>query len=491
MKKIKMPNAFVTLFILMAIMAVLTWIIPAGAYDYVDPEASKLQPIAGTYHRVEQNGQGLWEALNSPIQGVYDTIDIILFVFVMGGFLKIVYKTGAINAGIGSVIRKMNGKESLMIPFLMFIFGLGGTIFGMSEETIPFYLIIIPIFVAAGYDALTGCMVVFAGTHIGNMASTTNPFSVGIASGFANVSIGDGLLLRVILFIVLELVGAWYITLYAKKVKADPTKSLLHGTETSSEFEGVDFKEYTAITHKQKVVLILFALSFVIMIMGVIPWEGSFNVLAFDNFVNTLSNVPVLGSVLGGVVSFGNWWFQEMTLVFLISAVIIAKYCKMDNDELLATFIEGAKELMEVGLVIGVSRSITIIMDAGGITATILNLGENTLAKMGSIPFLICLFLIYLPLAFLVPSTSALATLTMPIFAPLAGFAGVRPELVVVCYVAASGAVNLLTPTSGVLMGSLAMAKVPYNKFWQFSWKMVALLSVIVLVILSLVSVLG
>lgn len=180
-----------------------------------------------------------------------------------------------------------------------------------------------------------------------------------------------------------------------------------------------------------------------------------------------------------------------MTLVFLISAVIIAKYYKMHTDELLATFIEGAKELMEVGLVIGVSRSITIIMDAGGITATILNLGENTLAKMGSIPFLICLFIIYLPLAFLVPSTSALATLTMPIFAPLAGFAGVRPELVVMCYVAASGAVNLLTPTSGVLMGSLAMAKVPYNKFWKFSWKMVALLSVIVLVILSLVSVLG
>ncbi|MEG0091963.1 MAG: YfcC family protein, partial [Oscillospiraceae bacterium] len=234
-KSFKMPNAFVTLFLIIAVVAALTWIVPAGQYEYVDPDASRLEPIAGTYSQAEQNPQGVWEVIMAPVTGFYEAADIMLFLLIIGGFLGIVMHTGAIDAGIGAVVKKLNGKDHIMIPILMIIFGLGGTIFGMGEETVAFYLLIIPVFIAAGYDALCGMATIFLGTGIGYMASTTNPFSTGIASGFAGISVGDGMGTRVLLFVLLETAGIIYIMRYAKKVKADPTKSLIYDMKQANE----------------------------------------------------------------------------------------------------------------------------------------------------------------------------------------------------------------------------------------------------------------
>ena len=491
-KKFEMPNAFVTLFIIICVVAILTWIVPAGQYEYVDPEASRLQPIAGTYTRAEQSPQGIWEVIYAPIEGFYESVDIMLFVLIMGGFLSIVVKTGAINAGINSVIKKLNGKDLLMIPILMFTFGLGGTIFGMGEETIGFYLIIIPIFIAAGFDAFTGAVVVFLGTGIGYMASTTNPFSTGIASGFAGTTIGDGLLLRIFFFIILETVGIIYVTRYAKKVKADPSKSLIYDMKEENEkyfqtsTEGLEEQE---MTKKQKNVLWIFAISFAIMVIGVIPWASKFNITIFEDINNALYSIPVIGNILGNMVPLGDWWFGEMSLVFLIASIIIGFYCHIPENEFLSTFMEGAKELLEVSLIIGVSRGITSVMNAGGMTATVLNLGEETLAKLGPIPFINLVYIFYLPLSFLVPSTSGLATLSMPIFSPLADFAGVSRELVVTAFSTSAGLINLITLTSGILMGSLAIARIPYNKFIKFAWKLCVILSLIVMISMSIVAI--
>lgn len=487
-RKIKMPNAFITLFIVIVAVAVLTWVVPAGTYDYVDPDAAQPQPIPGTYQLTEKNPQGIWEVLMAPIQGFYEASDIMLFVLIMGGFLEVMMKTGAIDAGISSVVKKLGKRDHIMIPILMVLFGLGGTIFGMGEETIAFYLLIIPIFIALGYDALTGMATIFLGTGIGYMASTTNPFSTGIASGFAGITIGDGLGMRLFFFVALEAAGIFFIMRYAKKVKKDPSKSLIYDRKAANEayFQRDKGQEMPELTGKRKGILVIFGLSFLIMVIGVIPWASKFNVTIFEDINNFFLGIPVIGKVLGHVVPMGDWWFGEMGLVFLIASIIIGLIYGMKQDDFIETFIKGARGLLEVSLIIGISRGITFVMSAGGMTATILHWGEQNLATMGKVPFVILAYLFYLPLSFLVPSTSGLATLSMPIMAPLADFAGVSRNLVVTAFATSAGLMNLITPTSGILMGSLALCKIPYDRFLKFALKLCVILSLIVLVTMSI-----
>ena len=486
--KIKMPNAFVTLFIIIAVVAVLTWIVPAGQYQYVDPDASRLEPIAGTYSQAEQNPQGIWEVIMAPVKGFYEASDIMLFLLIIGGFLGIVMKTGAIDAGIGAVVEKIKGKDIIIIPILMFLFGLGGTIFGMGEETVAFYLLIIPVFIASGYDALCGMATVFLGTGIGYMASTTNPFSTGIASGFAGVSVGDGMGTRVFLFVLLELIGMWYIMRYAKKVKEDPTKSLIYNMKkaneeyfnTNSDIKALEF------TKERKKILTIFGLSFLIMTLGVIPWASKFNITIFEDIVNGLANIPLVGPILGKIVPMGDWWFGEMGIVFMLASLLIGKIGKFSQDEFIDIFMKGAQDLLAVSLIIGISRGITIVMNAGGMTATVLHWCEITLSNIGSIAFVNLSYLLYLPLSFLVPSTSGLATLSMPILAPLADFAGVSKDIIVTSFATSAGLMNLITPTSGILMGSLALSRIPYNVFLKFAFKLLVILSIVVMATLSI-----
>ena len=208
MKKLKMPSSYTTLFAIIALVAVLTWIVPAGQYEYVDPDAEKLQPIAGTYTAAEKNPQGIWDVLIAPVQGFMEAIDISTYILVMGGYIAVVMSSGAIDVGIKSVIRKLSGKEHLLIPVLMCLFALGGTTFGMWEETMAFYLILIPVFIAMGYDSVVGVYVVALGAGLGTLGSTVNPFATGIASGFADISIGDGLVLRLIILVMAVALGS-------------------------------------------------------------------------------------------------------------------------------------------------------------------------------------------------------------------------------------------------------------------------------------------
>ena len=487
-KSFQLANAFITLFAVIVAVAILTWIVPAGTYDYVDPEASSLEPIAGTYQETEKNPQGLWEVIMAPVNGFYEASDIMLFLLIMGGFLEIVMKTGAIDAGIAAVVRKLNGKDHIMIPILMVVFGLGGTIFGMGEETVAFYLMIIPVFLAAGYDAFTAMVTIFLGTGIGYMASTTNPFSTGIASGFAGITIGDGLGMRIFFFVALEAAGILYIMRYAKKVKADPSVSIIADMREQNEayFQRNKGMEAPPLDHKRKVVLVVFALSFIIMVLGVIPWASKFGITIFEDINNFLLGIPVLGTLLGHVVPLGDWWFGEMGLVFLFAAIIIGIFYGMKQDDFIASFMKGAQGLLEVSLIIGISRGITAVMSAGGMTATILHWGETHLTSLGAVPFVNLAYLFYLPMAFLVPSTSGLATLSMPIMAPLADFVGVSRDLVVTAFSTSAGLMNLITPTSGILMGSLALCRIPYDRFLKFALKLCVILSLIVMVTMSI-----
>ncbi|EQB87010.1 putative ion transporter superfamily protein YfcC [Clostridium punense] len=466
-KNFKMPSAYTILFSIIIVVAMLTWIIPAGQYSYVDPSALKKTPIPETYHLVEQNPQGITDVLMAPVSGFYEAIEVALFIIIIGGFLGVVMNTGAIDAGIATVITRLKGRERLMIPILMIVFSLGGTSFGMAEETLAFYPLIVPVFIAAGYDALTAVSVILLGAGCGVLGSTVNPFATGIASGFAGTSIGEGIGLRLLILVVLEAAAIIYTMRYAEKIKRKPSESIIYELKQDNEAHFLHSKDesgFPELTGKRKLALILFILTFITMVFGVIPFSDM-----------NITLIPTLG-----------WWFGELTTLFLVFAIIIGLVYGMKEQQLVSAFVNGAKDLLGVALIIGLSRGITIIMNAGIITDTILNYGENLLKGLGSVGFVILTYLFYMPLSFLIPSTSGLATLTMPIMAPLGDFAGVTRAIVITAYQSASGLINLITPTSAVVMGGLAIARVPYGKWIKYSLKFMIIAFILVLLVLVL-----
>ena len=445
MKKFHMPTAYTILFILLILVAASTWVIPAGTYERSGEEST---PVAGTYQTVEQQPQGPGDVILASFQGFYDAVDVALFILMVGGFLGVVMKTGAIDAGVSNVVRILNGREIWLIPVLMLMFSLGGTSFGMWEETMAFYPLLIPVFLAAGYDPLVGIAVVLLGSGAGVLASTVNPFATGIASGFAGVSLGDGLVTRLLMLAVFDAAAIWYVMAYARRVRAHPEKSLVAGiSRLASPPKGGDTP---ALTFRRKVTLALFAGVFLVMIYAVIP---------FDEIGVP---IPTLG-----------WWFPELSGLFLAGGVVIGLAYGLREQELADAFVSGAADLVGVGLIIGISRGITVLMDGGRITDTVLYWGEQALQGAGSVSFILLVYLIYLPLSILIPSSSGLATLSIPILAPLSQFAGIGGELIVTAFQSASGLVNIVTPTAAVVMGGLALGDVPFDRWIRFVWKLI------------------
>jgi uncharacterized ion transporter superfamily protein YfcC len=375
-------------------------------------------------------------------------------------------QTGAIQAGIGRVVERLRGRERLMIPILMIVFALGGTTYGMAEESLAFYVLVITVMVAAGYDRLTGAAILLLGCGIGVLGSTINPFATGIASGFAGTGIDAGLIGRLVILVVGTAIGIWWVMRYAERVKADPSRSLL-GADRAD----IDARFLTDtgtagsidLTGRQKVVLVLFFLAFAAMIVGVVPWADV-----------GISFIPTLG-----------WWFPEMTALFLAFAILIALAARMSESRFTGGFVDGARDLLGVALIIGIARGVTVIMTNGQITDTVLYWAEQAVAGLGGVAFINLMFALFMPLSFLIPSSSGLATVAMPIMAPLASFANVAPELVVTAYQTANGLVNLVTPTSAVVMGGLAIAGVGYGTWLKFVWPVLVMLAVLCVVVLS------
>ncbi len=456
MNKFRMPTAYTILFALLVVVAVATWVIPAGEYVRVDG-----LPVAGSYHGVPQQEQGVGAIILAAFEGFFDAVDVAVFILMVGGFLGVVMKTGAIDAGVAAVVKRLNGKEILLIPVLMIVFSLGGTSFGMWEETMAFFPLLIPVFLAAGYDTLVGIAVVLLGSGAGVIAGTVNPFATGIASGFAGVSLGDGLVLRLLLLIVCDTAAILFVMRYAANVKKNPSCSLAGGNTAKLNFASDG--ETPELDGRRKIALILFATVFLIMIYAVIP---------FDEIGLPL---PTLG-----------WWFSELSGLFLVGGVVIGLLYGLGEEKIVDAFVGGAAELLGVAFIIGISRGITVLMDSGAITDTILHWGEVALEGTSSLLFIILVYLIYLPLSVLIPSSSGLATLSVPILAPLGQFAGVNGEMIVTAFQAASGLVNLITPTAAVVMGALALGNVPYDRWVRFSWKIVALLALITIGFLAI-----
>jgi uncharacterized ion transporter superfamily protein YfcC len=476
-----LPSAYTILFALIVITAILTWIIPAGEYD-LDTEGS---PIPGTYHEIDAHPQRIVvDSLKAPINGMYGiedpatgqidvfntgtlfgAIDVALFILVIGGFIGITMKTGAIQAGIALLVQRMRGRERRLIPILMIVFAIGGTTYGMAEESLAFYVLIITVMIAAGYDAFTGALVILLGCGLGTLGSTVNPFATGIASGFAGIPLTDGLPLRIVILVVAVAAGIWFVSRYAERVRQDPTASIVYDMKEANEAHFAattdDSTGAVVLTRTHKIVLTLFAAAFAVMVYGVVPWE------------DLGIGLPTLW-----------WWFPEMTASFLAFAIIIGLVGRMSETELTNTFVDGARDLVGVALIIGIARGITVVMNNGEITDTVLHWAEEALGDVGEAAFAIVMYILFLPLSFLIPSSSGLATVAMPIMAPLADITGASKSLVVTAYQSASGLLNLVTPTSAVVMGGLAIARVPYGKYLRWVWPL--LLSLVVLTVAAL-----
>ncbi len=494
MKKIKFPSAQTVLLLIAAFVALLTWVIPSGQYDrlaynkednsfiktsqekLIILEASqktlddlqvkiplekftsgaiyKAISIPGTYQKLEARPQGFIPFILAPLKGIIQVADIIILVLFIGGLVAIVNFTGAFEAGISRLSILLKGKEFILIIVVTTLIALGGTTFGLAEETIAFYPILIPIFIAAKYDAIVALACIYIGSSIGVMVSTINPFSTIIASNSAGINWTSGIEGRVIMLIIGLVICILYIIKYAQKVKKDPSKSIIFDQKESIEkrFSFQNSSETINFTFRLKLVLTIFILCFVIMVYGV-------------------SNL--------------DWWFIEMTGIFFVGALLIGFICRINETVFVDTFIKGANELLSVAFIIGLARGVTILMEDGLISDTLLFYSSSFTNGMNKGLFINSMLFVYSGLSFFIPSSSGMAVLTMPIMSPLADTVSLGREHVVNTYLLGMGLFNFINPT-GLILASLAIVKVGYDKWLKFVIPLVLILTLVSMIFLTI-----
>ena len=428
-------------------------------------------------------GAKLSQVLMSPILGFEDAIDVGIFIMMLGGLLAVINKTGALETGIKVLVRKLKGRELLLIPILMFIFSICGSTYGMLEETVGFYVLLAATMMAAGMDPLVGAAVILLGAGSGCLGSTINPFATGVALSALpeGVTANHGLVLLIATFIWLTTLGICilFVMSYAKKVKKDRGSTILSLREQKQaekkfgNFYKKDEKEVN-LTGKQKLTLVLFALTFLVMIIGFIPW-GEFDITFFDSFTGWLT-----GS------SLGNWWFYEAALWFLIMSIIIAIINKFGEKGFIDTFVDGADDMIGVILVIAIARGASVLMGQTYLDNYIIYNAADLLAKVPEMLFVPLNYILHIVLSILVPSSSGLATLSTPIIAPLAAQLGYSVEVTIMTLVSANGLVNLISPTCGAIMGGLALAKIEYSTWFRWAFKVVLTIMLVNIFVLCL-----
>ena len=481
-KKRGMPSSFTILLALLAIVAVITVIVPGTSGGEVT--AARLSDFS-----------------TAPVKGFADALPVCLFVMILGGFLGMMTETGALDNGIAVLVQKLKGNEIMLIPVLMLIFSLGGTTYGMCEETVPFYALLAATMMAAGFDPMVGAATVLLGAGCGCLGSTVNPFAVGAAVDAltgVDIAVNQSIIigLGAVLWIVTTAMSIVFVMSYAKKVKADKGSTILSMQELKDAEEAhgkaaSEVNKEVKLTGRQKGVLIAFAFTFVVMIVGFIPLadlnEGVANFFDAGAVYDADGNAVVQGwSALITGLPIGQWYFDEASTWFFLMAILIGIIGGLSEKQIVNTFITGAADMMSVVLVIALARGISVLMASTGLDVYVLDAAANALAGLSGVIFAPMSFLVYFGLSFLIPSTSGMATVSMPIMGPLAVKLGFSPEVMVMIFSAAIGVVNLFTPTSGAIMGGLALAKIEWTTWLKFALKLIVALSVVCAVILTI-----
>ena len=450
-----------------------------GILSYVLPNATFIEEAI-------VNGSGVVRAklsdiLLSPILGFADAVDVGIFVLVLGGFLAIVNKTGALETGIKVLVKKLKGNELILIPILMLVFSIGGTTYGMLEETVGFYALLAFTMVAAGMDTIVASAVVLLGAGSGVLGSTINPFATGaaVAALPEGIVVNQGIIIGIgaLLWVSTLLISIFFVMSYAKKDKGSTFLSLREQNKMEKKYSQKVEEKDVKLTLKQKITLILFGLTFVVMIVGFIPW-GEFNISFFDKISGWLT-----GS------SLGNWWFYEAALWFLVMGILIGIVNRMKEKDLVDTFVDGADDMIGVILIIAIARGATVLMKLTYLDNYLIYNAADILRNVPGYLYTPLNYILHVVLSILVPSSSGLASLSTPIIGPLSVTLNHSVETTVMTLVAANGLVNLITPTCGAIMGGLALAKVEYSTWVKWAFKVVLVIALVNMIILTLMTV--
>ena len=484
-KTFHFPSALTVLAAVTLLVWLLAFVVPTGSYQN-DPDTGR--PIPGSYEETSNPltlGERFGQLFLAPINGLYGVMNddgfvgpyeigelygaagVFFFVIAIGVFITMCMRTGAIENGVARIAARMRTRSSVLIIVLMILFSIGGTTEGMAEETLGFYALLIPLILALGYDRMVVVGVIMVGAGVGVLTSTVNPFATGVASGSADISIGDGIGFRLLMYVLLVPVGIWWVLRYARKVKADPAHSMVGTAEGDDELVAQGTRDVGPLGGRDKLVLSIVGVTFVFMIFSIVPWAQVINGPEAESYSWQL-----------------DWYFPELAALFVVMSIVVGLIGGMGEKGVTDTVVSGAGDFIGVGLVIVLARGVTVIMNNSEITGTILNAMEQVVGDSSSWLFGGLMFLVNIPLAFLVPSSSGHAALAMSILAPLADFAGVPRSMVVTAYQSASGLVNLITPTSAVVMGGLALAKVRYDHYVRFVLPLIIILFVLCLVLI-------
>ncbi len=431
-------------------------------------------------------GAKLWQVLMAPILGFENAIDVCIFIMILGGFLAVVARTKALENGIKLLVKKLHGKEYILIVLLMLIFSIMGTTYGFLEESVGFYVLVAATMFAAGLDPLVGVATILLGAGSGVLGSTINPFATGVALSAmkdANIPYDQGsiILIATVLWLSTLAISIFFTIRYAKKVQRNKGSTFLSLREQAAAEKTYDKylqskDDGDSLSGRQKWTLVVFALTFLVMIVGFIPW-GEFGVTFFDQWTGWLTGATL-----------GNWWFYEAALWFLISSIIIAIINRTGERSFIDTFISGAGDMIGVILVVAVARGVSVLMGQTSLDNFIIFNASNFLATLPEMAFVPLNYLLHIVLSILVPSSSGLATLSTPIIAPVASTLGYSTSVTAMTIVAANGLVNLITPTCGAIMGGLALAKIDYPTWFRWGIRVVGTIAIVNIAILCLFS---
>jgi uncharacterized ion transporter superfamily protein YfcC len=479
---LRAPSVYELLFSILAIAAVATWLIPAGEYatvrydaprkalivegsgaermlpptresleglgvrapieSFTDGTATRPVSVPGTYREVEATPAGPFSLLTAPVAGAIAAADVIFFVLVIGGFVGLFNRSGAFDAGLAVLARRLRGREHWLVAIVTLLMALGGSTFGLAEETLAFYPLLAPVFLAAGYDRMVPLAVIFGGSQIGTIGATTNPFSTIIASTTAGVVWTDGLIVRAVIWLLSVLLLVGWTLRYACLVRRDPRRSLAPPEMAAPATAESDLAAEPPLTPRLKLLLLIFAASFVMMMVGV--------------------------ARLG-------WWFPEMTALFLGAAILVGLL--QFGSGRTEAFLGGARDLLGVAFIVGLARGVSVLLERSNIDATMLNSAAAGLAGTPPVLFILGAFLIFLLLTLVIPSTSGLAVLTMPLMGPLAIAIGASGPALVSAYLFGNGLMNVVTP-AGLILPSLAMLGIGYGAWLRFIGPVLAVLAI-------------
>lgn len=430
-KGFKVPHVYVILLTVVAICAILTYLVPAGHYARVAGPGGRMIVDPASFENVAQTPVGFFDFLLSVPKGMVEIAEIIFFIFIVGGSFGVVNATGAVEAGIHKVTKTMAGKERAIIPIVMILFSLGGAVFGMAEETLPFIPIMVTLAIALGFDSLTGAAVVLAGAGAGFAAAFMNPFTVGVAQGIAELPLFSGMGYRIICYVSMLALTVGFIYWYAGRVKKDPSRSLMYELDQKRE-EVLDMSVMREFTTSHKLVLLVVVATMVLLVFGVMKY---------------------------------GWYIQEISALFLGMAIAVGIAGKLGFNGFAVNLAEGMAALTTGALVVGFARAILVVLTQGGILDTILYGAATAVASLPSIFAAMGMYVFQCLLNFIIPSGSGQAAVSMPIMAPLGDIVGVTRQVAVLAYQFGDGISNIFTPTSGYFMAGLALAKIPWDKW--------------------------